>query len=74
MTSLIILVLYSLVVLTYLVLSFFIVYHLANFSIKSGITTIVLFFFIILSLGLLITNAALFFSVNWNYLLSNLLS
>lgn len=74
MASLIILALYAVIVLTYLILSFFIVYHLANFSIKSGITTIMLFFFIVLSVGLLITNAALFFSVNWNYLLSNLLS
>lgn len=74
MVSLAILALYAIIVFVYIILSFFIVYHLANFSVKSSITTVILFFFVAISSGLLIINAALFFSVDWTYLLSNFLS
>jgi len=73
MVSLIILALYTVIILVYLFRSFFIVYHLANFSIKSKIKTLTLFIFIVLSVSLFFTNAAFFFSVNWNALLGKVL-
>jgi hypothetical protein len=70
MVSLAILALYAIIILVFIILSFFVVFHLANFSVKSSITHVVLFFFIAISSGLLLINVALFFSIDWTYLLS----
>jgi len=72
MLSILILVLYLILLLIYVLLSFFIVYHLAKYSIDPSMRTIMLSFFIIVSVGLLVSNIILFFSINWNALASNL--
>ncbi len=73
MINLIILVLYLIIIFVYLVISFFIVYHLANYSINSELRIVMLSFFVLVSAGLLLSNIALFFSMNWSDIISQLL-
>lgn len=74
MISLIILALYGLVILMYCLISFFIVYHLVKYSINSELKIIMLVFFVVVSAGLLLSNLALFFSINWNSLINKIIS
>jgi hypothetical protein len=74
MFALIILALYGIIMLIYLALAFFIVYHLVRFTASSEFKTIMLIFFIVVTSGLFISNLALFFSINWNLLISNIIS
>lgn len=73
MINLIILVLYLIIIFVYLIISFFIVYHLATYSINSELRVVMLAFFAIVSAGLLLSNAALFFSMNWSAIIGQLL-
>jgi len=73
MVSLIIFALYATVILIYLFISFFIVYHLVKYSVDSEFKTVMMVFFVVVSAGLLISNMALFFSIDWNLVFSNLL-
>lgn len=72
MVSLIIFALYAVLILIYLLTSLFIVYHLVKYSVTSEMKIIMLVFFVVVSAGLLISNLALFFSIDWNALVLNL--
>jgi len=73
MINLILLSLYSIIILIYIIVSFFIVYHLVKYSINSELKIIMLFFFVLVSAGLLISNLALFFSIDWNAIIAEIL-
>jgi hypothetical protein len=73
MASLLILVLYAIIVLIFSIISLFIIYHLVKYSVDSEFKIIMLVFFVVVSTGLLLSNLALFFSVNWNLIISKLL-
>jgi len=72
MASLIIFTLYAIVILIYILISLFIVYHLAKYTTRPELKIVSLAFFIIVSIGLLFSNLILFFSVDWAILISNL--
>lgn len=74
MLSLVILALYGILILLYVITCFFIAYHLVNFSLDSAMKIVTLIVFIILSSGLLAYNVLLFFSIDWDFLISNLMS
>lgn len=74
MASLIILGFYSLIILMYVLASFFVVYHLVKYSLNSELNTVMLIFFVVVSAGLLFSNLLLFFSIDWNTMLSKLIS
>ena len=73
MASLIILALYAIIIITFLIISFFIVYHLTRYSVDSELKIVMMVAFIVVSAGLLISNLALFFSIDWNTLVSKFL-
>lgn len=68
------LVLYFIFIAIYLLISFFIIYHLSNYSIGRELRTVMLSLFIIISAGLLFSNLLLFFSIDWNAFVSSLAS
>jgi len=74
MINLILLALYGIIVLTFLIVSFFIIYHLVTYSINSKLKLIMLFLFVTISVALIISNMTLFFSIDWTNLISDLLS
>lgn len=74
MPNLIAMALYGIIILIYLTTCFFIIYHLANFSVHTGIKIIALLIFITAASTLLALNALAFFSINWDNLLSNLIA
>ena len=53
---------------------FFIVYHLVKYSVDPAMKLIMLVFFVLVSAGLFLSNLALFFSTNWNEIITKLLS
>jgi hypothetical protein len=73
MASLIILALYTIIIIMYVLISFFIVYHLTRYSVDSEFKIIMLVFFVVISTGLLISNLAVFFSIDWNAAVAKLL-
>lgn len=72
MLSLLVLVFYLVMMIFYILASFFIAYHLIKFSIASEIKVIMIFLFVSVSAGLIFSNVVLFFSIDWNSLLSQL--
>ncbi len=73
MISIIILALYAIVILIYVLISLFIVYHLVRFSADSELKYLMLVVFVLVAAGLLLANTMLFFSMDWNSLISNFL-
>jgi hypothetical protein len=73
MASLIILSLYAIIILIYSLISLFIVYHLVKYSIDQELKTVMLVFFVVISVGLILSNLMLFFSIDWNLLMYKLL-
>jgi hypothetical protein len=73
MFTVIVLALYLILILIYLLMSFFIVYHLASYSINPELRIVMLSLFIIVSGGLLFSNLLLFFSIDWNGIISNII-
>ncbi|PIP28023.1 MAG: hypothetical protein COX29_03450 [Candidatus Moranbacteria bacterium CG23_combo_of_CG06-09_8_20_14_all_35_22] len=69
----IILALYAIIFITYLFLFFFIIYHLARYSINAKTNKIMLPIFVVVSILLFLSNIMLFFSVDWNALISKLI-
>jgi hypothetical protein len=67
-------VLYLVIIFIYLLVSFFIVYHLATYSIDSELRIVMLALFIIVSSGLLFSNLLLFFAIDWNGIISNIIT
>ena len=74
MPALIALAFYSFLIFLYLITCFFIIYHLVNFSVNSTLKTAMITTFILFATGLLFSNGLFFFSINWNDLISNLIS
>ena len=70
--NIIILALYAVIIITFVLIYFFIVYHMVKYSINASLNKIMLPIFIIASTLLLFSNILLFFSVNWNDLFANL--
>jgi hypothetical protein len=73
MPAIIVLFLYGILMLLYIITCFFIVYHLVNFSINSGLKIVTICVFVFLAAGLMIYNMAVFFSIDWNNLFYNLI-
>ncbi len=67
-----ILIFYSIIVLFYILTYFFIIYHLARYSINSSLNQKILPLFVIVSALLLISNMLLFLSINWQELFTAL--
>lgn len=65
--------LYFLLILMYIITSFFIIYHLVKYSIHSSLNYAALILFIAVSAPLLIINIVLFSMVNWTVIIGNLL-
>jgi len=65
--------LYALFIFSYILLSFFVAYHLIKYSINPYFSRIMLLVFLVVSAFLLISNLALFFSVDWKTIGINLL-
>lgn len=68
----IILGLYGIILISFVLTYFFIIYHLAKYSLNSSLNKIILPFFIVVSVLLLFSNVFLFFAVDWNDLISRL--
>ena len=64
---------YALFVLSFLIISFFIIYHLINYSINSHFSRLMVSIFSIVFIFLLICNIILFLSVDWSSMSTNLL-
>jgi hypothetical protein len=73
MIFLVILALYLILILVYVLISFFIVYHLVKFSAEGELKYVMLIVFVFISIGLIFANVTLFFSIDWNTLTKNLL-
>jgi len=73
MLSLIILALYAIIILVYVLISFFIVYHLVKYATVSEFKIVMLIFFVVVATGLLLSNLVLFFSIDWKILTSKFL-
>ena len=71
MTSAIILVFYFILVVIYMLVSAFIVYHLATYTLNAEMRVVMISLFCIISGGLLFSNLILFFSINWTVLFPN---
>ncbi|MDO9231192.1 MAG: hypothetical protein Q7U36_01775 [bacterium] len=69
----IVLALYAIILITYLFLFFFIIYHLSRYSINAKTNRIILPIFIVVSVLLFLSNIMLFFSVDWNALILKLI-
>ena len=74
MAVLLILALYAVVIVTFSIISFFIIYHLTHYTVDSEFKIVMLVFFVFVSSGLFLSNLALFFSLNWNEIVVKLLS
>ena len=74
MAVLLILALYAVVIVTFSIISFFIIYHLTHYTVDSEFKIVMLVFFVVVSSGLFLSNLALFFSTNWNEIITKLLS
>lgn len=74
MPALIILALYSILLILYIITCFFVIYHLVNFSLRSELKVVMVVAFVLLAAGLVAYNALLFFSIDWNALVYNLIA
>ncbi len=63
--------LYALILIIFTLVYFFIVYHLVKYGSKTRLNKIILPLFIVFSVLLLFSNIFLFFSINWNVLITN---
>lgn len=63
---------YAIIAITFVLLYFFVIYHLSRYSINAHVRKIILPIFIVFSTLLLFSNILLFFAVDWNYLLSQI--
>jgi hypothetical protein len=73
MLTLIISCFYLLLLFIFVTISFFIVYHVAKYSINSTMKVTVLPIFVIITTLLIISNALLFLTIDWNTILSDFL-
>lgn len=69
----IILSLYGVIILTLIVLAFFIAYHLLKYSLNANLNKVMLPVFIVISILLILSNMFLFFSIDWVNLISKII-
>jgi hypothetical protein len=60
---------YGVMLISFSLMFFFIIYHLAKYSINRNLQAIMIPFFAVISALLLFSNIILFFSVDWNSIL-----
>lgn len=65
--------LYAIIVISFVLIYFFIIYHLSRYSTDSNLNKIILPFFIIISTLLLFSNILLFFSIDWKALIGKII-
>lgn len=63
---------YVLIILGFVLVYFFIVYHLIRYSINAALNRIIFPLFIVVSILLLASNVILFFAIDWETMLSGL--
>ena len=68
----VILSLYLLIAAIYLLACVFIIYHIAKYSLNQSIKVFTLLIFTVIALMFFMINLVLFFSVDWNSVLSNI--
>jgi len=73
MLGIIIFIAYFIFIALFLITSFFIVYHLAAYSIDPELRIVMLSLVILVSGGLFFSNLLLFFSMDWNSLLTKII-
>lgn len=59
---------YAVAMLTFTLVSLFIIYHIAKYSINPTLKLFMLSFFIIVSATLTLLNLSFFFSIDWSFL------
>ncbi|OGI29406.1 MAG: hypothetical protein A2288_03750 [Candidatus Moranbacteria bacterium RIFOXYA12_FULL_44_15] len=64
--------LYAVILLGFVLTYFFVIYHLAKYSINKKLSAIMLAVFIVISTLLIFSNILLFFAVDWEQLIENL--
>jgi hypothetical protein len=74
MIQLVITILYGIIVLSYVLVSLFIIYHIFKYSFNSSFKIFSLVIFTLVSASLLITNLMFFLAINWSAMLSSLLA
>lgn len=74
MIQLVITILYGIIILSYALVSLFIIYHIFKYSFNSGFKIFSLVIFTLVSASLLITNLMFFLAINWSAMLSSLLA
>ena len=65
-------ILYGIILLSYILISVFIVYHLAKYTIHSSLNYAALIIFIVISIPLIISNIILFSLVDWTGIINSL--
>lgn len=65
---------YLIIVLIYILLSLFVVYHLVRYSVEQNMENFSVTVFSAVALGLLIANVILFFSINWDFIISGFIN
>jgi hypothetical protein len=73
MMQLIINILYGILVLSYVLVSLFIIYHILRYSFNSSFKYFSLLIFALVSASLLITNIMFFSAINWSAIFSSLI-
>jgi hypothetical protein len=63
--------LYAFFILCYILVAFFVIYHLINYAINSRFSQLMVSFFLLVSIFLFLSNVILFFSVDWNETITN---
>ncbi len=74
MIQLIINILYGIIVLAYVLVSLFIIYHIFRYSFNSGFKFFSLLIFTLVSASLLLTNIMFFSAINWSVIFSSLIN
>ena len=64
---------YGIIVLSYVLVSLFIIYHILRYSFNSGFKLFSLIIFTLVSVSLLITNMMFFSAINWPAIFSGLI-
>jgi hypothetical protein len=63
--------LYALFIFSFILVSFFVAYHLVKFSINQKFSRTFVLLFLVVSFLLLLSNLVLFFAVDWNATIAN---
>jgi len=72
--QLIINILYGIIVLAYVLVSLFIIYHILRYSFNSGLKFFSILIFTLVSASLLITNLMFFWAIDWSAMFSGIIN